>query len=79
MGRQGHSGAAPFVEVQLILAAALSHLDRLAEARAALAAAGIDPDGSVASITLAPFWQQYADPDANQHLIDGLRKAGMAS
>ena len=67
----------PVLDVQLILAAALGHLDRPAEARAVLDAAGIDPDGSVASINFSPFWQQYREPDANQHLLAGLCKAGL--
>ena len=67
----------PVLDEQLILAAALGHLDRPAEARAVLDAAGIDPDGSVDDINFSLFSQQYADPDANQHLIDGLGKAGL--
>ncbi len=58
--------------------AALGHLDRPAEARAALDAAGIGPDGSVGDITFSPFWQQYREPDANNHLLAGLGKAGLA-
>ena len=42
-------------------------------------AAGIDPEGSVAAITFSPLWQQYREPGANEHLLAGLRKAGMAA
>ena len=65
------------MDEHLILAAALGHLDRPAEARAVLETAGIDPDGSVASITFAPYWQQYREPDANNHLLAGLGKVGL--
>ncbi len=68
----------PALDEQLILAAALGHLDRPAEARAVLEAAGIGSDGSVADITFSPLWQQYREPDANDHMLDGLRKAGFA-
>jgi adenylate cyclase len=55
------------------LAASLGHLGRSDEARAALDACEAAQPGFIAK---RATWKPYRDPLANDHLLDGIRKAG---
>ena len=57
-----------------ILAASLGHLDRLTEARAALVECERVRPGFVAK---RKRWKPYQDPADNEHILDGIRKAGL--
>jgi TolB-like protein/cytochrome c-type biogenesis protein CcmH/NrfG len=57
-----------------LMAVALAHLDRSDEARTALdECLRVQPDFFDSAVELTPF----EDPAANEHLLDGLRKAGL--
>jgi tetratricopeptide (TPR) repeat protein len=58
-----------------ILAMALGHLDQVAEARAALDECERLHPGFVEGRT---GWQPYTNREANEHLLDGLRKVGLS-
>jgi adenylate cyclase len=62
-----------YPHAHFILAIALGHLGRLAEAQAALAESDRLQPGFVAA---RADWHPYIDPAANAHLRDGLAKAG---
>ncbi len=58
-----------------ILAASLGHLDRQAEARAALDECERVQPGFAAK---RREWKPYSNPADNEHILDGLRKAGFS-
>ena len=58
-----------------ILAASLGHLDRQAEARAALDECERVQPGFAAK---RREWKPYSNPADNEHILDGLRKAGLS-
>ena len=58
-----------------VMAICLGHLGRAAEARDAAAACERIRPGFMAKRV---HWNIYVDPEANRHLTDGLRKAGLA-
>jgi adenylate cyclase len=58
-----------------ILAMALGHLDQVAEARAALEECERLHPGFIEGRT---GWQPYTNREANEHLLDGLRKVGLS-
>ena len=66
-----------YLDEHLTLASALGHLDRSAEAKAALDDIEEYRGFRISEITLCPWWQLYPDPGPNEHLFDGLRKAGL--
>ena len=57
-----------------ILAASLGHLDRQTEARAALDECEHVHSGFVGKRTR---WKPYQNPADNEHILDGIRKAGL--
>ncbi|MDX1484763.1 MAG: adenylate/guanylate cyclase domain-containing protein [Alphaproteobacteria bacterium] len=75
--RQNVQAGRTYLDEGLILASALGHLGRAEEARAVLD----DLEGyrgiRISDITLCPWWRLYQDPGPNEHLLDGLRKAGV--
>lgn len=58
----------------LMLAAALAYLGRIKEARAAFEACEHAQPGFAATWA---GWREYRNPADNDHIVDGLRKAGM--
>lgn len=64
---------ADFLDVPLILASSLGHLGKAAEARVVLRdlVPNFDPAKG-----LGIWWQLYSDTGPNEHLREGLRKAG---
>ncbi len=60
--------------VQHMLAICLGHLGRAEEAQTAARACDAAQPGFVRKRT---DWNVYRDPEANRHLLDGLRKAGI--
>ena len=61
-----------FPNANYLLAASLGHLDRFAEARAALDACEQAQPGFVAK---RRAWKPYRDPASNDHLLEGIQKA----
>ena len=66
-----------YLDEHLTLASALGHLDRAEEARAALDELEELRGIRISEIVLCPWWRLYQDPGPNEHLFDGLRKAGV--
>lgn len=66
-----------YLNEHLILASALGHLGRAAEAKAVLDEEEEYRGIRIGEINLCPWWQLYRDPGPNEHLLDGLRKAGL--
>jgi adenylate cyclase len=66
-----------YLDERLILASALGHLGRGEEARAVLDQVEEYAGLRISEITLCPWWQLYSSSEPNEHLIDGLRKAGI--
>jgi adenylate cyclase len=66
-----------YLNEHLILASALGHLDRAAEAKAVLDEQEEYRGIHISEIKLCPWWQLYRDPGPNAHLLEGLRKAGL--
>lgn len=66
-----------YLDEHLILASALGHLGRADEARAVLNDLEGFNDLPLSEIVLCPWWQLYPDSGPNEHLLDGLRKAGL--
>jgi len=65
-----------YANAHFILAVALAHLGRTAEAKAALARAEALRPGFTAE---RENWAPYADPESNRHLQDGIRKAAVGA
>ena len=66
-----------YLDEHLILASALGHLGRGAEAKAVLDDMEEYRDLRLSQIVLCPWWQLYQDPGPNQHLFEGLLEAGL--
>ena len=64
---------ADFLDVPLILASSLGHLGRAAEAKVVLRDLTPDFDPETG---LGIWWQLYGTPEPNEHLLEGLHKAG---
>ena len=64
---------ADFFGLPMILSASLAHLGRIGEAKAVLEGQTVDLDIGEA---LGVWWQLYTTPEPNEHLREGLRKAG---
>jgi adenylate cyclase len=61
----------------LTLASALGHLGRGEEAREVIDGMEEYKDFKISDIVLNPWWQLYKEPEPNEHLYEGLRKAGL--
>ena len=66
-----------YLDEHLILASALGHLGRGAEAKAVLDDVEEYRDLRIHQIILCPWWQLYQDTGPNEHMFEGLRKAGL--
>ena len=66
-----------FMGEHLTLASALGHLGRGEAARAVLDDLEEYRNLRLSKIVMRPWWRLYRDPGPNEHLIDGLRKAGL--
>ncbi|MDX1485037.1 MAG: adenylate/guanylate cyclase domain-containing protein [Alphaproteobacteria bacterium] len=75
--RQSIQAGAVYLDENLILASALGHLGHSEEARAALDGLDEYRNIRIGDITLCRWWQLYQDPAPNEHLLEGLRKAGV--
>ena len=75
--RQAVNRGGTFADGHLTLASALGHLGRAAEAMAVLDDTVDTPGLRVGDVVLRSWWQLYQDPGPNEHLFDGLRKAGL--
>ncbi len=71
-----HRGGA-FADGHLILASALGHLGRADEAMAVLNDIEESRGLRIGDIVLSSLWQLHKDTGPNEHLFDGLRKAGL--
>ena len=65
------------LDEHLTLASALGHLGRSEEAKAVLNGLGEYKDIRISEIVVRPMWQLYQDSGPNEHLLEGLRKAGL--
>ncbi len=63
-----------YANANYLLAASLGHLDRRAEARTALDECERVQPGFAAK---RREWKPYSNPANNEHILDGLRKAGL--
>jgi adenylate cyclase len=75
--RQAVHRGGVFLDGHLILASALGHLGRADEAMAVLDDIETSRGLRIGDVVLSPFWQLYKDTGPNEHLFDGLRKAGL--
>ena len=58
-------------------ASSFGHLGRGKEAREIIDGMEEYKDTKISDIVLTPWWQLYKEPGPNEHLFDGLRKAGL--
>ncbi len=75
--RQAIQRGRVYLDEHLTLASALGHLGRGEEAIAVLNQMEEYKDLRISEIVLCPWWQLYQDSGPNEHLFDGLRKAGI--
>jgi adenylate cyclase len=61
---------------QFVLISALGHLGRGEEAREITGGMEEHKNFKISEIELRPWWQLYKEPEPNEHLFEGLRKAG---
>jgi adenylate cyclase len=66
-----------YFDEYLILASALGHLGRNEEAKAVLNSLEEYKNTRISEIVVCPWWQLYPVPGPNEHLLEGLRKAGV--
>ena len=77
MARQAIHRGAFNADESLTLTSALGHLGRGKEAREIIDGMEEYKDTKISDIVLTPWWQLYKEPGPNEHLFDGLRKAGL--
>ena len=75
--RQAIQRGRVYLDEHLTLASAFGHLGRAEEARAVLDDMEEFRGLRISDIVICPWWQLYQDPGPNEHLFDGLRKAGL--
>ena len=73
-GRKALAQHAPYPPASYIIGIALAHLDRRSEAHEALLQCERDQPGFVEK---RRQWKPYRDPSKNEHILEGLRKAGL--
>ena len=66
-----------FADGHLTLASALGHLGRADEAMAVLNDIEASRRLRIGDVVLSSWWQLYESTEPNEHLFDGLRKAGL--
>jgi len=66
-----------YFDEHLTLASALGHLGRGKEAKEVLNSLAEYKDIRISEIVLCPLWHLYQNPGPNEHLFEGLRKAGV--
>ncbi len=77
MARQATQRGRFNMDEYMTLASALGHLGRGEEAREAIGAMEEYRDRKISEIELKPWWQLYKESEPNEHLFEGLRKAGL--
>jgi predicted Zn-dependent protease len=75
--RQAVHRGGSFTDGDIILASALGHLNRVEEAMSVLHNVKESRGLRIDDVTPGPFWQLYKDPGPNEHLLEGLRMAGL--
>ncbi len=75
--RQAVLRGGTFADGHLTLASALGHLGRGDEATAVLDDIEESRGLRIGDVVLSSWWQLYQDSGPNEHLFDGLRKAGV--
>ena len=76
-GRQAVHRGGTYADGHLTLASALGHLGRVDEAIAVLDGIEETRGLRLGDVVLSLWWQLYRDTGPNEHLYDGLRKAGL--